>query len=77
MTDLLCDVCGKHIGWVDELDLEGNKFYCDACVPGKTKAAWLGDETSVRRVRETDEERIQNDRVDNLKCQINPPSRGH
>ena len=47
MTDLLCDVCGNHIGWVDELDLEGTKFYCDGCVPRKLTEAVSQSETEA------------------------------
>ena len=31
LTRLDCDVCGKHIGWVYEVDLTGCRFQCLDC----------------------------------------------
>jgi peptide methionine sulfoxide reductase MsrB len=31
-TELECDECGAHIGWVYDFDLEGSCFACDACM---------------------------------------------
>jgi hypothetical protein len=31
-AELQCDVCGKHLGYVDENDLNGTYFFCDECV---------------------------------------------
>jgi hypothetical protein len=28
---LLCDLCGKHMGWMRGGDLEGTNFCCDEC----------------------------------------------
>ena len=28
---LICDLCGKQIGWVYEFDLNESYFYCDEC----------------------------------------------
>jgi hypothetical protein len=28
---LQCDLCGKHLGWVYEFDLNESYFYCDEC----------------------------------------------
>lgn len=30
-TELQCDRCGEHMGFVSSNDLEGSQFYCDKC----------------------------------------------
>lgn len=35
LEDLVCDICGKHICWVYDFDLNENYFYCDKCKEAK------------------------------------------
>lgn len=37
VTELTCDICGKHLGWLSEFAMNGNYIVCDDCVPEGVK----------------------------------------
>lgn len=50
MESLHCDECHVRIGWVEEFDLNGSKFYCAACAdPVLVREAELSDAASAAR----------------------------